>query len=235
MCYTCGAPREHYTLRARTQTDDIFTQYRRLSSGRVPVNSHTGHPAECRCHQCCQFEGCSLSNLPEAWGACAKHYRENCRECANIPAPHDWGFVDLGSLATLPPPTFTVPGLAVTSGVSILFSASGGGKTTMVYSMLKAMTPGGPPFLGIDLDPIEVMLYTEEDQLLIGERVRFNQIPVACHVVNTGFALARPPDQFMAEAFEEYHRHGSSFGMIVIDTLTSFVNIQESNSLHRNW
>ena len=101
-----------------------------------PVNSHTSHPAECRCHQCC-FEGPKVEE-PEAWGACAAHYRENCRDCANIPAPHDWGFVDLGSLATLPPPTFTVPGLAVTSGVSILFSASGGGKTTMVYSMLKS-------------------------------------------------------------------------------------------------
>ena len=97
-------------------------------------------------------------------------------------------------------------------------------------AMLKALSPGGPKFCGMALDPTPSLLFTEEPPDTVGEKVRNFGIPrEANHYFNSAAAMVMKPEDFAETVHKAYQDNGGGFGLIAVDTLASFVNCQDWN------
>ena len=142
----------------------------------------------------------------------------------------DWGWMNLAEAADIPAPIHTVSGLLIEGKITLWWSPVKVGKSTTLMAMLKALSPGGPQFCGMDLAPTPALLFTEEPPDTVGEKVRNFGIPrEAHHYFNSAAAMVMKPDDFADEVYRAYHDNGSGFGLIAVDTLASFVNCQDWN------
>ena len=178
---------------------------------------------------------CAADATRESLGLCAEHNRKGCNVCERAAAQeervaHDWQWRDVGTFTEIEPPTPVVSGLLYEGGLTLLHAGIKIGKSTLLWAMIRALSPNGPQFCGMDLPNVQALIFSEEPPHIIGERARQFQIPVACHYANEAAALAMPPDDFAASAYADYHKLGGDFGLIVVDTIGSFLNIQDFNS-----
>ena len=111
-------------------------------------------------------------------------------EETEIPARHDWLWRDLGTFADIPAPVQLISGLLIEGNISLFYAPPKTGKTRLLFGMLKALAPGGPKFLGLDLPDVSALLFTEEPPAVIGERVRDYAMPTGGHIANEAAALA---------------------------------------------
>ena len=142
----------------------------------------------------------------------------------------DWQWRNVGDFASEPAPVHTVSGLLIEGGITLWWAPVKTGKSTALMAMLKALSPGGPTFCGMNLDPTPTLLFTEEPPAVMGERVRQFDIPVAGgHFANSASAMVLSPDDFAEEVYRAYQDHGGSFGLVAVDTLSAFINCGDWN------
>ena len=147
----------------------------------------------------------------------------------DTPDPFDWGIRNLADLASEPAPIHAVQGLLIQGALTMLYSPPKTGKTRLLFAMLKALSTGGPDFLGQQLPDIPTLIFTEETPSLLGEHVRRNQIPAeAGHHVNTLTKMFGPAD-FCQEIYRTYTEAGGGFGIIAVDTLGAFCRFNDIN------
>jgi len=151
-----------------------------------------------------------------------------CWTCA-MERKTGFAFGDLGASADLPAPEHIIPGLVIKGGTSVLFSKSGVGKSTLLYAMLRALATGGD-FLGQRVSRTRALLYTEDNQGVVSEQVKRFGIPRGQHVSTASAPVAKSPDIFADMAAKDYRRNGGDFGLIVLDTIASFVRVQDTNA-----
>ena len=142
---------------------------------------------------------------------------------------YDWSWQDLTAFANIPAPVHLVNGLLIGGNVTLWYARVKEGKSRLLFGMLKSLAPDGPPFLGMDLPDLPALLFTEEPPNVVGERVRDYGIP-AMHLANMAPALAMKPDDFAETVWREYQANGAGFGLIAIDTIGTFVNVQDWNN-----
>ena len=150
------------------------------------------------------------------------------RNAPNI--PYDWDWRSLTEFAELPPPVTVVDGLLIEGAITMLYAPQKTGKSRLLMGLIKSLSPGGPLFCDMRLVPTPTLLFTEEPPNVLGQRVRDFAITAASHKANYAAALVKDPADFAQEVYTAYHQLGGDFGLVVVDTLASFVNIQEINS-----
>ena len=160
-------------------------------------------------------------NMPE---------RNNGDKHSETPAPHDWQWRNLADFADIPAPVHLVPGLLIEGNVTLWYAPSKTGKTRMLFGMLKALSPGGPQFCGMDLPNLPALLFTEEPPTVVGERVRDYQITrEGMHIANEAAALAMKPEDFAETVRQAYQENGAGFGLIAVDTIGPFISCGDWN------
>ena len=186
--------------------------------------------AACVPHGLGNCPDCSLAAAKVELGMCEEHGRRDCRECAKKEPPIDWQWRDLASFADFAAPTSVVSGLLIEGGLSLFFGPVKSGKSTLTMALLKALSPGGPEFCGLRLVPTSALVFSEQPPSVMGAHVREFGIPAGAHMANEAGAISRPAADFANDVYKAYHENGAGFGLVVIDTLASFMNIQEVNS-----
>ena len=150
-------------------------------------------------------------------------------EETEIPARHDWLWRDLGTFADIPAPVQLISGLLIEGNISLFYAPPKTGKTRLLFGMLKALAPGGPKFLGLDLPDVSALLFTEEPPAVIGERVRDYAMPTGVHIANEAAALAMAPADFAQTVYQAYQDNGGNFGLIAVDAVGPFINCPDWN------
>ena len=175
---------------------------------------------------------CSGDEYRAELGLCQTHLRRNCKVCANLAEVEqataiDWRYADLADFADLPMPEPLVNGLLYEGNITMLYGPVKTGKSRLIMALLKSLTIGGPAFCGMTLLPTKSLLYTEEPPAVVGQRVRDCQIPADNHMANQAAAIALPAADFAQEAYTACRVR--DFGLLIVDTLGAFINLQDSN------
>ena len=147
------------------------------------------------------------------------------------PGPSAWTWGNLRTIADdHPDPRHVVPGIAICGCISLLYAPPKAGKSRFTFGILAALEPDGPEFCGMKLDPARVLVFSEEPVLTLGARAREFGIPSSTlHVVNVEPAKRLKPDELAREIYRAYYAEGGNFDMIVIDTLSAFIAVDDFN------
>ena len=142
--------------------------------------------------------------------------------------PEDWGWRRLSEFTEFPKPTPVVNGLLVEGGLSLLYAPSKTGKSRFIMALLAALSPYGPTFCGMRLVPTPTLLFTEEPPHVLGERVATYNVG-GDHYSHEASAIAMPASAFAEQVYLAHHQLGGEFGLVIVDTLGAFVNVQDLN------
>ena len=69
-------------------------------------------------------------------------------------AGHDWQWRDVGTFADVEPPTAIINGLLYQGGLTLMHAGIKIGKSTLLWAMIRALSPDGPQFCGMDLPDV---------------------------------------------------------------------------------
>ena len=140
-------------------------------------------------------------------------------------------WTDIGEILDLPDAKWVVPGLLADGSVNLLYGPPKSGKTLFLLGILKAASDGGD-LLGLDIPPMHTWLYSEQSEY--GIRPQFKMLNFS-RQADMRLALKRhnmnheTTEQFADMIRAEYINANPRPSIVVIDTMASFLAIEDSN------
>ena len=137
----------------------------------------------------------------------------------------------LEDLENIPPAQWMVKGILAKGSMNMLHSTPKAGKTTLILSLLKAISDGGT-FLGASMTRSWTLLLSEQTHQSLAEQLRragidgSSQIHVA---LRNDQSSAIDPELLAEILWNQYFRLDPAPSLIVIDTLARFIPMGDSN------
>lgn len=130
-------------------------------------------------------------------------------------------------MSHLAPPTL-VPGICYKGNLSVLFGPPKSLKSRLIFALLVALSPGGPPFCGQLLPTTPSLLITEEPPWSIGDKAREFGIPSPSgHFANGNRLAPMKPSELADMVYTE--ARAMNAGLVIIDTLGGHVRMENIN------
>lgn len=161
----------------------------------------------------------------------ATEYQPPSTQEPDSPAPTPFVWTPLQDILDTPPARWLVDGILAEGSVSLLYGGPKVGKSVFLLALLKAMATGGE-FLGHAVEQADTWLITEQSEHALAPQLRLLGITGGMEI-QTALWRNQPrfetTEHFAGTLLREYLNSNPRPKVIAIDTLATFIDLDDSN------